>query len=513
VRYAPDALWRAPLSTPPPRRESTPSGEKSFTRHDFEALFAADSDPWKYTTEYERIKYGETLELLPPGPIDSAIELGCAAGHFTAMLAPQVRRLVAADISAVALDAARERCREFDNIEYRQVDVGSDDLPGQFDLVVCSEMLAYTADRRGFPAVAARLASSLRPGGHLLTAHANVTADGGTGPAFEWDVPFGAAFIGSTFARTPGLEVVRELRTPLYRIQLYRRTETRPVLGRWLRANRPRLEERPLTAELEPNVAAHVSWGGSPGRPGGPSDPAKTDKLPILMYHRVSAAGSDALSRYRVTPAALDEQLGYLRSAGFYGTTLEEWAEARRLNRPLPGRAVLLTFDDAYVDFQEEAWPILRRYGFPATLFVPTAHVGDSNVWDAAYGERVPLLGWDELSSLAAEGVNLGAHGHSHRPLSALCPEEIAAEAARSRAELEDRLQTPVTAVAYPYGRHDSVVTHLHAACGFLHGVTTRSALSSLKDPALALPRVEVLGSDDVATFIRRLSVAGGRRV
>jgi peptidoglycan/xylan/chitin deacetylase (PgdA/CDA1 family) len=231
------------------------------------------------------------------------------------------------------------------------------------------------------------------------------------------------------------------------------------------------------------------------------------------MYHRVSDAGSDALRRFRVSPQNLDEQLAYLRSAGFQGTSLEEWAEARRLNRPLPGRRVLVTFDDAYVDFQEHAWPILQRHGFPATLFVPTAHVGGSNAWDEEYGEKVPLLGWSDLRSLHAEGVRLGAHGHTHRPLSALSPGELMDEAARSRVELEDRLQLPVTAVAYPYGRHDSVVTHAHAACGFLHGVTTRSALSTLKDPALELPRVEVLGSDDLPTFIRRVSPGGLRRV
>ncbi|MGY1659594.1 glycosyltransferase [Geodermatophilus sp. SYSU D00705] len=514
VRYAPDRLWAVPrMVVTPPAPEADDSAQKAFTRHDFEALFAADADPWKYTTEYEHIKYRETLELLPAGPIDRAIELGCAGGHFTAMLAPRVGRLVAADISQIALEAARERCQEFSNVDYRQLDLGSDELPGLFDLVVCSEMLAYTADRRGFPAVAARLAAALRPGGHLLTAHANVVVDGESGPAFEWDVPFGAAFISRTFTRTPGLELVQELKTPLYRIQLYRRTTGRRPFPRLLRRTRPRVEERPLTARLEPEVAAHVRWTGKAAPAADADGPAGTDRLPILMYHRVSASGSEALSRYRVTPSALDEQLGYLRSAGFRGTTLEEWAEARRVNRPLPGRAVLLTFDDAYVDFQEEAWPILQRHGFPATLFVPTAHVGGSNVWDEVYGEKVPLLGWNDLQALHGAGVTIGAHGHTHRPLSALTPAEMAEEAARSRVELEDRLQAAVTAVAYPYGRHDSVVTHLHAACGFLHGVTTRSAFSSLKDPAMALPRVEVLGDDDVSTFIRRVSVTGDRRV
>ncbi len=85
----------------------------------------------------------------------------------------------------------------------------------------------------------------------------------------------------------------------------------------------------------------------------------------------------------------------------------------------------------------------------------------------------------------------------------------MAEEAARSRRTLEDQIGASVTAVAYPYGRYDPLVTHLHGACGFLHGVTTRSRLSSLRDQALALPRIEVTGDDGVAGLIRKLGAGG----
>ncbi|MGY1618343.1 glycosyltransferase [Geodermatophilus sp. SYSU D00691] len=512
VHYAPDVLWTLPPQPQPLTAPKSPTIGRNFTRHDFESLFAADADPWKYTTEYERTKYEQTLELIPNGPIDDAIELGCAAGHFTTLLAPRVTRLVAADISSVALDEAKERCHAHPNVEYLQLDVGSDELPGQYDLVVCSEMLYFTADRKGFPVVAQRLASALRPGGHLVTAHGRVVADGGPGPAFDWEVPFGADFIGSVLSRTDGLERVRELRTPLYSVQVFRRVDGVRRLQRLLAHRRVDVEQRPLTAVLEPDVERHVRWDEKQGSTTHDTS-IVTERLPVLMYHRVAQTGSKALSRYRVSPQDFDEQLGYLAAAGFRSATFDEWAEARRLNRALPGRRVIITFDDAYVDFAEEAWPLLRKYGFSATLFVPTAHVGKTNAWDAAYGEEVPLLGWEALRDLRDEQVTMGAHGHTHRPLSALASGDVAREAARSRVELENRLQVPVTAVAYPYGRFNSVVTHLHAASGFLHGVTTRSALSSLKDPALSLPRVEVIGGEGVPSFIRRLGADGDRRV
>ena len=66
-------------------------------------------------------------------------------------------------------------------------------------------------------------------------------------------------------------------------------------------------------------------------------------------------------------------------------------------HRPLPGRAVLITFDDGYLDFLTYAWPLLKSYGFSATVFLVTDEVGRSNSWDRVYGEEVPLLGWKEI--------------------------------------------------------------------------------------------------------------------
>jgi peptidoglycan/xylan/chitin deacetylase (PgdA/CDA1 family) len=427
------------------------------------------------------------------------------------LLAPRVRRLVAADISSLALAAARERCRGLDNLEYRRLDLRTEALTDQFDLIVCSEMLYYAADRDSLPQLTRRLAAALRPGGHFLTAHAHALVDGGPLPAFDWDnVPFGAAYIGETLARTPGLEPIREVRTPLYRIQLFRKTGHSRRLLSMVRRPRPLVEERPLSAPLPPHVSARVRWSGSQVAPWSAAAPVVATKaLPILVYHRIADSGPEQLSRYRVSPSVFEEQVDYLRSAGFRGVTLEDWAVARRLNTPLPGRAVLITFDDAYGDFAEHAWPLLQRHGFAATMFVPTAHVGRDNAWDARFGPTVPLLDWADLLDLSRAGVTMGAHGHSHRLLSALPPTAVAEEAARSRRDLEDQLGVPVTAVAYPYGRHDAVVTHLHGACGFLHGVTTRSGLSSLRDQALALPRLEITGDDGVVGLIRKLGVGG----
>lgn len=236
------------------------------------------------------------------------------------------------------------------------------------------------------------------------------------------------------------------------------------------------------------------------------SNPITTSHLPILMYHRVAPQGLPDLKRYRVTPGAFKAQLQYLHEAGFYSVSLEEWRIAREAQKPLPGRAILLTFDDGYRDFLDYAWPLLKQYGFGATVFLVATKIGQTNSWDNFYGEAVPLLDWPEILQLQAQGLEFGSHSTNHVPLTALTPAGVAQEAAHSRALLEGGLSRPVRTFAYPYGDMDPTVQHLIGACGYLYGLSCRSGLSQFQDPLLALPRIEIKGSDSLPDFIARLS-------
>jgi peptidoglycan/xylan/chitin deacetylase (PgdA/CDA1 family) len=234
-----------------------------------------------------------------------------------------------------------------------------------------------------------------------------------------------------------------------------------------------------------------------------------TSHLPILMYHRVAPDGAAALARYRVTPGAFEEQLRHLRDAGYHSVGLEDWRIAMKNERPLPGRAVILTFDDGYMDFMTYAWPLLKSYGFSAIVFLVAGQIGGTNYWDRAYGEEVPLLGWEQIHRLRDEGVEFGSHSASHLPLSAVSPAEIVSEGARSRAILERGLGLPVRTIAYPHGAEDRIVRHLIGACGYIFGLSCQPGLSGFFDPLLALPRVEITGSDALPEFISKLSGAG----
>jgi peptidoglycan/xylan/chitin deacetylase (PgdA/CDA1 family) len=236
--------------------------------------------------------------------------------------------------------------------------------------------------------------------------------------------------------------------------------------------------------------------------------PHATSRLPILMYHRIADSGPSDLRRYRLEPAELERQLDHLRSAGYRGVTLEEWRVACERRRPLPGRAVLLTFDDGYSDFASQAWPLLRRYGFPATVFLVAGEMGGASRWDSELGGDAPLMSWREARRLRSRGVEFGSHTVNHPPLTSLSNADVVREAARSRALLAEHLGSPPSAIAYPYGDCDCAIAHLVGACGYTFGLTCDEGHAELEQSLLLLPRIEVRGDQDFEDFVAKLSAA-----
>ena len=468
----------------------------------WEAIFAT-IDPWDYGNTYEQTKYEQTLELLPPQPIRRALEIGCAEGRFTARLAPRVGTLVAADISTTALGRARVRCADLHHVTFARLNLWKDALPGKFDLIVCSEVLYFAEDRLQLRRFCRKIAKHLEPGGHFLTTHANVVVDDPTVTGFEWPVGFGGRTIGKTFARLPELEFIRELRTPLYRIQLFRRRSV-PVRGRPL----PReVIEREAAGQAQPLIARAINRGGCVISRAESLNAWTTRELPILMYHSIRREAPAARARFCTSPERFERQLAFLKRHGYVSISVEQWVSALSgEDGMIRGRAVALTFDDAYHDFLTEAWPLLQKYGFSAMVFVVTEFVGGTAAWDAAYGDPAPLLSWDEIRMLAGEGVSFGAHSACHPYFTRLGTRELIEEGRRSRARLEAELGREVTVMSYPFGENDiRVRLAMAAACGYRCAVTTEPGCSRLGDNPMALPRQEVCGDDDLDAFIVKL--------
>jgi peptidoglycan/xylan/chitin deacetylase (PgdA/CDA1 family)/GT2 family glycosyltransferase/SAM-dependent methyltransferase len=504
VIYAPDRMVNYSKDLVPAAAIPANIPKTFYDRGHFETLFSRHADPWKYTSPYEQVKYEQTLSLLPETRIPQALELACAEGHFTGQLAPFVDHLIAADISQVALERAAERHRDLANVSYEQLDLVRDCLPGRFGLIVCSEVLYYVGGLEDLKAVARKIAGALEPDGYFLMAHANQISDEPDRPGFDWGLPFGAKVIGEAFAILPSMYLAKAIQTPLYRVQLFRRYPKFRLPWRRFDPEITVLEAQP--APPPPEVEAHVRWeGGRPSQFNG-LETILTDRLPILMYHRVAPSGLERMRNYRVTPEAFEEQLRYLKDGGFYSVSWEQWQMARSQRKPLPGRGVMITFDDGYLDFFQYAWPLLKQYGFTATVFIVADQIGKTNIWDQAFGEELPLMGWPEIHHLQGEGIEFGSHSTAHHALTALSNEDLVRDLARSRAILQQGLGAPTRVIAYPHGDFNPIVEHFAGGCGYTFGVTCRAGSSQFNDSILALPRIEVMGSSTLREFVNSLS-------
>ncbi len=231
-----------------------------------------------------------------------------------------------------------------------------------------------------------------------------------------------------------------------------------------------------------------------------------TEKLPILKYHHIAPKETPDMNCNNIKPESFEEQLSYLQDNDYYSAKWEDWINAMFKHTPLPGKAIAITFDDGYFDFYQYAWPLLKKYGFIATVFLTTNYIGHTKSWNKDLHEELLLMGWPEIIELQKEGVQFGSHSVTHRSLTALSPTEIVNEAAQSRTTLIQTLGMPINIFAYPYGHTDSVVAHLVGACGYTLGLTSKSGLSTFMDNTLNLPRLQVKGSDSLQDFADKLS-------
>lgn len=228
-----------------------------------------------------------------------------------------------------------------------------------------------------------------------------------------------------------------------------------------------------------------------------------------LCYHGVSDTWP---ARFAVPAAHIERQVGSLLERGYVGATFRDAVAA-----PPADRTFAVTFDDAYRSVHEQALPVLRSLGVPATVFVPTALVGSERpmAWPGTdkwlgspYEDELTPMSWDELAELAELGWELGSHTRTHPHLPTLMPDDLRDELEGSRSDLEERTGAPCESIAYPYGDHSDAVVAASRRAGF----TVGGALAGMvgKPSAMAWPRVGIYDKDDGLRFRIKVSATVG---
>jgi peptidoglycan/xylan/chitin deacetylase (PgdA/CDA1 family) len=223
-----------------------------------------------------------------------------------------------------------------------------------------------------------------------------------------------------------------------------------------------------------------------------------------LAYHSITPTWTDDLA---VRPDAFALQLQKLADRGYEGVTFSDAALGDQERK-----VVAITFDDAFATVAEHALPILRRQGWPATIFAVTDAVtsGEPMSWlvddapNAAAEELLPLR-WDQLAGFAELGWEIGSHSRTHRLLSRLADDELQDEIAGSREEIRARIGR-CTSFSYPWG----VVSHraMDAVQGAGYDAASGLAGRFLRHNPLAVPRFAITALDQDFRFRLKTSAS-----
>lgn len=222
-------------------------------------------------------------------------------------------------------------------------------------------------------------------------------------------------------------------------------------------------------------------------------------RVPVLIYHHVNPHRGDTVT---ITPEAFAGQMECLHRAGFRTLTVEQLLQCVKDGADPGPRAVLLTFDDGWLDNYLYAYPVLKRYGFTATFFLVTDRVEAAGSGHFPLPAGVPgheeskrliaggdagevVLNWGLVREMVAEGlVAFYSHTRTHRGCDGLSVEELRDELGASKRVLEENLARPCDYLCWPYGRYNDLAVEVALEAGYSAIFTTEEGMvTSCSDP------------------------------
>jgi peptidoglycan/xylan/chitin deacetylase (PgdA/CDA1 family) len=234
---------------------------------------------------------------------------------------------------------------------------------------------------------------------------------------------------------------------------------------------------------------------------GPPSDPSGRVRVPVLLYHHIQSLKANAGTDWEdstVSPEAFDQQMAYLAEHKYHSICVVDLLASLQEGKPLPENPVMITFDDGWEEVYSAGYPILRKYGLGATLFIP-----------ANWIENLPgTLTWQQIEEMDKAGMEIASHSMTHPYLIKSTPAMLTWELQNSKARLEKHTSKPVVALAYPFGLYDDNVIVQTKAAGYLAAFTIERGVWASRDQIFKLPRIDIPYSVDLKTFASELQAA-----
>jgi peptidoglycan/xylan/chitin deacetylase (PgdA/CDA1 family) len=238
----------------------------------------------------------------------------------------------------------------------------------------------------------------------------------------------------------------------------------------------------------------------------------RSASVPILMYHSISEnlfGKAHPYYQINTSPKIFAQQMNWLHANGYRTMNLTESYSALCTAADV-SKTVVITFDDGYRDFYTDAFAVMQKCGFTATIFIATDRIQDRSLrFDGA-----DYLTWSEVRELHNAGITFGSHTVSHPILRSLQPAQIDHELGHSKQIIEQQLGAPVLSFAYPYAFPEEdkpftrFLTDLLEKHGYSNGVSTIIGLARARHHRFFLPRLPINSWDDPAFLRAKLAGA-----
>jgi peptidoglycan/xylan/chitin deacetylase (PgdA/CDA1 family) len=250
----------------------------------------------------------------------------------------------------------------------------------------------------------------------------------------------------------------------------------------------PTLTASPVASPTPAPIASH-----SVPTPIASVSPDQTGEvsIPVLNYHSIGVTKGNTLV---LDPKKLTQQMDYLAEQGYSPLTLSDFILLLEKKKPAPARPVLLTFDDGYIDNYEQAMPILKRHGFPATIFISPGTIGQEG-----------KLNWKQIKEMHEAGWDIQPHGMTHPHLPELSAAEQKEEITHSRLQIEQQLGTKADIFCYPFGEFNKQTLTILKEEGFRYAFTIRQGRTASSQDPFHLKRIYVNSEDSLLQWSKKL--------
>ncbi len=219
--------------------------------------------------------------------------------------------------------------------------------------------------------------------------------------------------------------------------------------------------------------------------------------VPVLMYHSIATQPADSLS---VTRENFQEQMQYLRDAGYAVISLDELVDAILAGKKFSRKEVVLTFDDGIEDNYIKAFPVLSKYDMPAIIFLETANIGSQDMY----------LTWDQVRLMAKNNIAFGAHATAGAYLPSIKDEQVlVSEIVSSKSGIEGQIGKEVKYFCYPTGGFNDRIKEIVRNAGYKGACATNRGFDKLNSDVYEINRIKVTDSDMNKPFNFRAKLSG----